>query len=72
MLVGFTGATDSEASHDLSDIGISAGGQAIPPPGGGWNYNGVAGMSGSDNLLTPAAPQDACGSSSLIRSRRSA
>jgi Abnormal spindle-like microcephaly-assoc'd, ASPM-SPD-2-Hydin len=59
VMVGFTGATDSEASHDLSDIGVSAGSQSIPPPGGGWNYNGTAGMAGSDSLLTPAATSDA-------------
>jgi hypothetical protein len=59
VLVGFTAATDSQASHEISDVGVSAGGQAIPPPGGGWTYNGAAGMSGSDDLLTPAAPQDA-------------
>jgi Abnormal spindle-like microcephaly-assoc'd, ASPM-SPD-2-Hydin len=59
VLVGFTGSTDSEASHELSDVGISAGGQSLPPPGGGWRYNGVAAMNGSDNLITPTTPQEA-------------
>ncbi|HET7018183.1 MAG TPA: choice-of-anchor D domain-containing protein [Streptosporangiaceae bacterium] len=61
VLPAFTAATAGKDSDNqtISDVGVSAGGQPIPPPGGGWRYNGVARMSGSDNLLTPAAPNGA-------------
>ncbi|HEX9622830.1 MAG TPA: hypothetical protein VF979_00520, partial [Streptosporangiaceae bacterium] len=60
VLVGFTAGTGSlHDRHAISGVGVSAGGQAVRQPGGGWRYNGVAGMSGSDNLLTPAAPNGA-------------
>lgn len=60
-LVGFTASTSGTGDvQKVSDIGVSGGGdQAIPPPGGGWNYNGTAAMTGSDNQLTPAAISDA-------------
>ena len=59
VLLGFTAGTGSQDdSQAISDVAISASGQPVPPPGGGWSYNGVAGLSGPDNLLTPAAPGD--------------
>lgn len=60
VLPGFTASTGTLTdSHAISDVGISASGQSIPPPGGGWQYNGTAAMSGSDNSLTPAVPDQA-------------
>lgn len=60
VLVGFTSSTSNETgSHVVSGVSLGSGGQAIPPPGGGWQYNGTAAMNGADNLLTPAVPDSA-------------
>lgn len=60
VLVGFTSSTSKQTdSHVVSGVSVSSGGPAIPPPGGGWHYNGTAAMQGSDNLLTPAGPNSA-------------
>ena len=53
VLPAFTGANGSLTDyHTVSNAAISAGGSPIPPPGGGWSYNGTAIMSHSDNVLT--------------------
>ena len=60
VLVGFTAATGSRTdNHVVSAVRIKAGGYSIPSPGGGWSYNGSAGVAGSDTLLTPAQVNEA-------------
>jgi len=60
VLVAFTagngGLTDS---HQVTQAAITAGGNPVPPPGGGWSYNGPAGMTGSDTFLTRAVANEA-------------
>jgi hypothetical protein len=52
-LVSLTGSTGGAAgSQTASGVLVSAGGQALPPPGGGWSFNAAAGMSRSAALLT--------------------
>jgi len=54
--LAFTGATGSKTdNHLVSKASITAGGQRVPGPGGGWTYNGASNTSGSDTRLTPAA-----------------
>jgi hypothetical protein len=54
--IAFTGATGSKTdNHLVSKASITAAGQRVPGPGGGWTYNGAAATSGSDTRLTPAA-----------------
>ncbi|HEX9035328.1 MAG TPA: choice-of-anchor D domain-containing protein [Streptosporangiaceae bacterium] len=58
--LAFTGATGVKADdHVVSNVSITSNGNVIPPPGGGWSYNGTAAMTGSDTRLTPAATNDA-------------
>lgn len=65
VLPAFTAGTGrSYANHVISGVTISSGSTSVPPPGGGWSYNGSAGMSGSDTALTPVAP-DLAGSVTL-------
>jgi len=40
-------------------VSAGAGGQALPPPGGGWSFNGSARLSGSSTKLTRAARNEA-------------
>jgi hypothetical protein len=55
VLVAFTGATGGlDDVHAVRNVAITAGGTALPPPGGGWSYNGSAAMSGADTTLTQA------------------
>ena len=55
VLLGFTGATGSRTDrHVVGSVHITAGGRLVPPPGGGWSYNGSAAVSGSDSVLTRA------------------
>lgn len=55
VLVGFTGSTATLTDvHTVSGVAISAGGNPVPPPGGGWSFDQKASMSGSDVQLTPA------------------
>jgi hypothetical protein len=55
VLVGFTGATGGlDDVHAVRNATISAGGTSLPPPGGGWSYNGSAAMSGSGTAVTQA------------------
>jgi Abnormal spindle-like microcephaly-assoc'd, ASPM-SPD-2-Hydin/PQQ-like domain len=56
MLAAFTGGTGGlYDNHDVSGVSVSSGSTVVPPPGGGWSYNGSAAMSGSDTRLTQAA-----------------
>jgi hypothetical protein len=56
VLASFTGGTGGlDDNHDVSGASVSSGSTVVPPPGGGWSYNGSAAMSGSDTRLTPAA-----------------
>jgi hypothetical protein len=60
VLLGFTGATGGGTDqHTVKSAKITAGGAALPPPGGGWSYNGSAHLKGSDTRLTAAAPDRA-------------
>ncbi|HEY2316634.1 MAG TPA: choice-of-anchor D domain-containing protein [Streptosporangiaceae bacterium] len=60
VLVGFTGGTGPSAgSQAVSSVTVSAGGRTLPPPGGGWSFNGSAQMRGSATELTAAAPSEA-------------
>jgi hypothetical protein len=60
VLPAFTAATSSDDDlHAVSRVSLTASTGAIPPPGGGWSYNGSAVMSGADTQLTPAAPSKA-------------
>jgi predicted lipoprotein with Yx(FWY)xxD motif len=56
VLVAFTGATGGLSDdHDVSGVTINSGSVKLPPPGGGWSYNGGAGMTGPATQLTTAA-----------------
>ena len=58
--VAFTGGTGSSAgSQAVTGVTVSAGSPALPPPGGGWSFNGSAQMSGSSTELTRAAKAEA-------------
>jgi outer membrane protein assembly factor BamB len=60
VLVGFTGSTGSLTdAHTVSNTAITAGGNPVPPPGGGWSFNVTAGMSFSDTELTPTVTNKA-------------
>jgi Abnormal spindle-like microcephaly-assoc'd, ASPM-SPD-2-Hydin/PQQ-like domain len=60
VLAAFTGGTGGLTdNHIVTQASITAGGNPVPPPGGGWTYNGTAFMSGSGNVLTPAAANKA-------------
>lgn len=55
VLVAFTGATGGRDDvHSVSNVSVASGTSVLPPPGGGWSYNGTAVMSGSDTRLTQA------------------
>lgn len=60
VLAAFTGATGGRTDrHLVKDVTIQADGNTLPPPGGGWSYNGSAGVFGSDTILTPAQEDQA-------------
>ena len=48
-----SGATTAEPAL-VSSVALSSAAGAVPPPGGGWSYNGTAQMYGSDTNLTAA------------------
>jgi hypothetical protein len=55
VMPAFTASTGAETDvHAVSGVSLAAGIGAVPPPGGGWSYNGAA-MSKSDTYLTHAA-----------------
>lgn len=60
VLPAFTGSTGgSNDRHAVSNVAVSAGGTALPPPGSGWRFNGGASMAGSSAILTQALPNTA-------------
>jgi predicted lipoprotein with Yx(FWY)xxD motif len=55
VLAAFTGATGGRTDvHAVSGVSVSSGPAKLPPPGGGWSYNGSAVMNGSGTRLTNA------------------
>ena len=57
VLPAFTGATGGASDlHVARDISITSGTTILPRPGDGWHFNGAAGITGSQVVLTPAAP----------------
>jgi hypothetical protein len=55
VMPAFTAATGTGTDvHAVSGVAVSAGSGPLPPPGGGWSFNGVA-LRGSDTYLTHAA-----------------
>jgi hypothetical protein len=60
VLPAFTGSNGSLTdNHAVTKATITAGGNPVPPPGGGWSYNGTATMSRSDSVLTKAVTNEA-------------
>jgi hypothetical protein len=60
VLPAFTGATGGLTDvHTVRAVTITSSGGPLPPPGGGWSFNGSANMSGSGTALTPAATNQA-------------
>ena len=60
VLAAFTGATGGLTDvHAVSGVSVSSGPVTLPPPGGGWSYNGSAVMAGPDTRLTSAATSQA-------------
>jgi len=59
VLLAFTGATSSLTdNHMTTSATFTAGGNPLPPPGGGWSYNGTAVIPHTDTVLTqPTANQ---------------
>jgi hypothetical protein len=53
VLPAFTASTGTRDDiHAVSAVNVSSGAIAVPPPGGGWSYNGSAVMAGSTTHLT--------------------
>jgi hypothetical protein len=60
VLAAFTGACGSQDDvHAVHAVSVSSGTVTVPPPGGGWSYNGTAGMAGTATTLTQAVPDEA-------------
>ena len=60
VLPAFTASTSALTdAHAVSGVSIQASTGPVPPPGGGWSFNGSAVMSGSDVDLTRAAANQA-------------
>lgn len=60
VLAAFTGATGGRNDvHAVSGVSVSSGTVRLPPPGGGWSYNGSAVMTGPDTRLTSAVTSQA-------------
>ncbi|HEX9066511.1 MAG TPA: choice-of-anchor D domain-containing protein [Streptosporangiaceae bacterium] len=60
VLVAFTAGSGSLTDgHQVTQAAITAGGNPVPAPGGGWSYNGPAGMTGSDTYLTRPVQNEA-------------
>jgi hypothetical protein len=59
-LAAFTAATGTGAAvQAVTGVSVSSTIGAVPPPGGGWSYNGSAVLSGSDTDLTRAVAHQA-------------
>lgn len=64
VLLAFTAGTTTGAgadSHTVTGMAITAGGNPVPPPGGGWSFNASGHMSGADTVLTTTSPADQAG-----------
>ncbi|MDA8321349.1 MAG: hypothetical protein M0030_16305, partial [Actinomycetota bacterium] len=60
VLVAFTGANGTATDNHVITAGsFTGGGAPIPPPGGGWSYNGSAALAGSQTFLTKAVANQA-------------
>jgi hypothetical protein len=60
VLAAFTGATGGRNDvHAVSGVSVSSGTAKLPPPGGGWSYNGNAVTAGPDSQLTTATKSQA-------------
>jgi hypothetical protein len=60
VLPAFTGATsNADDLHAVSGVSLTTSTGAVPPPGGGWSYNGFAAMSGADTRLTNTGGDEA-------------
>jgi len=60
VLVAFTGGTGTlTGSASASSVSVGSGRASLPPPGGGWSFNGSALMSGSATQLTRVGPAEA-------------
>jgi predicted lipoprotein with Yx(FWY)xxD motif len=60
VLAAFTGATGGATDvHAVSGVSVSSGTVTLPPPGGGWSYNGNAVMAGPDTRVTSAVNKQA-------------
>ncbi|MDA8322034.1 MAG: hypothetical protein M0030_19795, partial [Actinomycetota bacterium] len=60
VLVAFTGANGTATdNHVITTGSFTGGGAPIPPPGGGWSYNGSAALAGSQTFLTKAVANQA-------------
>jgi Bacterial lectin/Abnormal spindle-like microcephaly-assoc'd, ASPM-SPD-2-Hydin/PQQ-like domain len=60
VLPAFTAATGGLTDvHTVRGVTITPSSGPLPPPGGGWSFNGSAAMSGSDTALTRAVTNQA-------------
>ena len=60
VLPAFTAANGAATDvHAISAATITSAAGAVPPPGGGWSFNGRAGLIGSDAVLTPLVTNQA-------------
>ena len=58
ILPAFTAATGGATDQHLArNISVTSGTTTLPRPGSGWRFNGAAGITGSQVVLTPAAPK---------------
>jgi hypothetical protein len=59
-LVDFTASSGpAGGAATVSSMAVTAGGDRLPEPGGGWSFNGSAGMAGGTAELTRAARDEA-------------
>lgn len=59
VLVAFTAGNGGlDDNHDVSGVSIHSGAVRLPPPGGGWSYNGSALMAGPETQLTTVSGGD--------------
>jgi hypothetical protein len=60
VLAAFTAACGSQDDvHAVHAVSVSSGAVMLPPPGGGWSYNGAAGLAGTATTLTQSVPDEA-------------
>jgi hypothetical protein len=60
VLPAFSGSTGGWTDqHAVSNVSVTSGSSALPPPGSGWRFNGSAALNGPNLVLTPAQMQKA-------------